>query len=122
MKQNHGMNDNMSGFEDRRSSRLRPCTFNRLFLKHFLAHIRVYRPLGYPDLEIRSCGNAVLLNLSNGLAAMVMYNSNMPLLCYIIHLFYINPVLVAWWRIASQSRAFDTNPNIIFGRRTEIRI
>jgi hypothetical protein len=67
-----------------------------------------------PDLEVRSCGNAVFLNLTNSRTAMLRYfnnnnNNNIPLLCNIIkHLFHIPPILVVWRRTTSQTGAFST--------------
>jgi hypothetical protein len=59
-----------------------------------------------PGLEVRSCGNAVLLTPLNNRITVLRYN-NMLLLCYIVkHLFYIPAVLVIWRRTAGQIGAF----------------
>jgi hypothetical protein len=53
-----------------------------------------------PGLEVRSCGNSVLLNPPSNRSTILRYfnnndNKNIPLLCYIVnHLFYIPPILV----------------------------
>jgi hypothetical protein len=61
-----------------------------------------------PGPEVRSCGNAILLNHHdnhhhNG---KVFITIIIPLLCYIVKYFlYIPPILVAWRRTASQTGA-----------------